>query len=423
LPRQEHGLFLWEPPAGVECDPGLADWLAQALELSPAERFANARDMLDALNALPLGRPSAAGVDLRAFEAYRSELIPMVVYPLLENLKQGHSHLYKSSVGGRPISVKVWYGRKPDPKRPEETHQLQMFLDKARLVKTQPCASLAEVIDFGISDAGTFLVQQWVEDQGLQEVAGACASGRQMLELCHQLVKATLHLHSLGLQHGDLHPGNVVLEGGVVRFIDAIDMVPGGGAAPYNPAYVPADHEAVALDQRDCYAVAKMCGELMDRREAWEACSPVMRRTAHPENRHFRPLRNCPPQRPRGGNAASGYALRSVPASHNRADNSFATTPDSSICCQQVVSEHLHGNTPSRPISLWPFSRLPVHQHRRGFGMWCEYESRVHPPASIRPEVRRWRLSPFFPCVGAGEGRCEGCRCARTAWQSMRRPF
>lgn len=274
LPRQEHGLFLWEPPAGVECDPGLAVWLAQALELSPAERFANARDMLDALNALPLGRPSAAGVDLRAFEAYRSELIPMVVYPLLENLKQGHSHLYKSSVGGRPISVKVWYGRKPDPKRPEETHQLQMFLDKARLVKTQPCASLAEVIDFGISDAGTFLVQQWVEGQDLQEVAGACASGRPMLELCHQLVKATLHLHSLGLQHGDLHPGNVVLEGGVVRFIDAIDMVPGGGTAPYNPAYAPADHEAVALDQRDCYAVAKMCGELMDRREAWEGLDP-----------------------------------------------------------------------------------------------------------------------------------------------------
>lgn len=270
LPRQEDGLFLWEAPTGVDCDPGVAAWFAQALELIPAERFANARAMLNALNALPLERPSAANVDLRVFEAYRSELIPMVVYPLLENLKQGHSHLYKSSVGGRSVSVKVWYGRKPDPKRPEETHQLQMFLDKARLVKTQPCASLAEVIDFGISDAGTFLVQQWVEGLDLLETGSACTSGRHVLELCHRLVKATLHLHSLGLQHGDLHPANVMVEGGTVRFIDAIDMVPGGGTAPYNPAYVPADHEAVALDQRDCYAVAKMCGELIDRIQAWE---------------------------------------------------------------------------------------------------------------------------------------------------------
>lgn len=274
LPPQEDGLVLWEPPAGVDCDPALAAWFAQSLELIPAERFANARAMLDALNVLPLVRPSAAGMDLRVFEAYRSELIPMVVYPLLENLKQGHSHLYKSCVGGRPVSVKVWYGRKPDPKRPEETHQLQTFLDKVRLVKTQPCASLADVVDFGISDAGTFLVQQWVEGQDLTEAGHACKSGRKVLELCHQLVKATLHLHNLGLQHGDLHPGNVMLEGGAVRFIDAIDMVPGGGAEPYNPAYVPTDYEAVALDQRDCYAVAKMCDELLDRAPEWEGLDP-----------------------------------------------------------------------------------------------------------------------------------------------------
>lgn len=270
LPRQQDGLILWEVPANVDCDTALAAWFSQALEWIPAERFANARTMLDALNALPLGKPSAAGVDLRAFEAYRSDLIPMVVYPLLENLKQGHNHLYKSSLGGRPVSVKVWYGRKPDPKRPEDTHQLQGFLDKARLVKTQPCPSLPEVIDFGISDAGTFLVQQWVEGPPLVEAAGACASGRELLGLCRVLVEATLHLHSLGLQHGDLHPGNVLLEGGAVRFIDSIDMLPGGGTAPFNPGYMPTDHEGIALDQRDCYAVAKMCGELLERMPAGE---------------------------------------------------------------------------------------------------------------------------------------------------------
>jgi len=275
LPRQMDNLYLWETSTDIECDPGVAAWFAKALELTPTERFAHARAMLDALNALPIGRPSVAGLDMRVFEAYRSEVIPTVVYRLMDHLKHGHSHLYKSEIGGRSVSVKIWYGRKPDPKRPEETHQLQVFLDKARLVKTQPCASLAEVIDFGISDAGTFLVQQWVEGLELAQAAQACTSARQVLELCHRLVKATLHLHGLGLQHEDLHPGNVLIEGEEVRFIDAIDMVAAGGVTPYNPAYTPVDHEAITPDQRDCYAVAKMCDELLDRVVAWDGLDPA----------------------------------------------------------------------------------------------------------------------------------------------------
>lgn len=270
LPRQMEGLFLWEPPEGTDCDPGLAAWFARAMDWVPSARFANARVMLDALNALPVGRSSRAEVDLHAFDAYRSEVMPMVAYPLEENIKQGHSHLYRSTVGGRPVSVKVWYGRRPDPKRPEETHALKMFLDKARLVQSQPCASLAPVVDFGISDAGTFLVQHWVEGQGLLDTGAACPAAREILTLCHQLVKATLHLHGLDLQHGDLHPGNVLVEGADVRFIDAIDMVQGGAADPHNPAYAPADHESVSPEQRDCYAVAKMCGEMLDGVASWE---------------------------------------------------------------------------------------------------------------------------------------------------------
>jgi hypothetical protein len=88
--------------------------------------------------------------------------------------------------------------------------------------------------------------------------------------MCNQLVKATLHLHGLDLQHGDLHPGNVLIEGEDVRFIDAIDMVQGGAAGPHNPAYAPVDHESVSPEQRDCYAVAKMCGELLERVSSWD---------------------------------------------------------------------------------------------------------------------------------------------------------
>lgn len=274
-PPQAEGIFQWEEPTDITCDPDLADWFAKALDLVPSARFPNARVMLDALNGLAIGRQPKGEVDMRAFEPYRSEIMPIVTYPLEENLKQGNSHLYRSTVGGRPVSVKIWYGRRPDPKRSEETHVLKAFLDKAWLIKTQPSTSLAPIVDFGISDAGTFLVQHWVDGHGIFEAGAACETASDILALCHQLVKATRHLHALDIQHGDLHPGNVLVESGEVRFIDAIDLLQVGGVEPHNIAYAPGDYGTVSPEQRDCYAVAKICAELLDCVSSWGETDPA----------------------------------------------------------------------------------------------------------------------------------------------------
>ncbi len=183
-PKQEDSLFVWNSPTDFEVDPQLSTWFETALDLIPAGRFSDARTMLNSFNTLSLGYPEKTGIDLRRFEPYRSELIPMVIYPIEENIKQGISHLYKSTFSGESVSVKVWYGRKPDIKRPEEALQLQNFLDKARLIKSQPCSSLAEVIDFGISDAGTYLVQKWLNGEFLNDAVKSCHVGRELILLC-----------------------------------------------------------------------------------------------------------------------------------------------------------------------------------------------------------------------------------------------
>ncbi|MGH2339596.1 hypothetical protein ACRB9V_22890 [Salmonella enterica subsp. enterica serovar Paratyphi A] len=183
-PKQEDSLFVWNSPTDFEVDPQLSTWFETALDLIPAGRFSDARTMLNSFNTLSLGYPEKTGIDLRRFEPYRSELIPMVIYPIEENIKQGISHLYKSTFSGESVSVKVWYGRKPDIKRPEEALQLQNFLDKARLIKSQPCSSLAEVIDFGVSDAGTYLVQKWLNGEFLNDAVKSCHVGRELILLC-----------------------------------------------------------------------------------------------------------------------------------------------------------------------------------------------------------------------------------------------
>ncbi|ENZ9664354.1 protein kinase domain-containing protein [Salmonella enterica] len=273
-PKQEDSLFVWNSPTDFEVDPQLSTWFETALDLIPAGRFSDARTMLNSFNTLSLGYPEKTGIDLRRFEPYRSELIPMVIYPIEENIKQGISHLYKSTFSGESVSVKVWYGRKPDIKRPEEALQLQNFLDKARLIKSQPCSSLAEVIDFGVSDAGTYLVQKWLNGEFLNDAVKSCHVGRELILLCKKIVRAVLHLHAMQLQHGDLHPNNILIEVGDVRFIDALDIPCSGENIIFTPAYVPTDYESLPMEERDCYAVAKVCNEILEHDVNWEGIDP-----------------------------------------------------------------------------------------------------------------------------------------------------
>ncbi|MFN0461465.1 protein kinase domain-containing protein [Salmonella enterica subsp. enterica serovar Infantis] len=159
-------------------------------------------------------------------------------------------------------------------KRPEEALQLQNFLDKARLIKSQSCSSLAEVIDFGISDAGTYLVQKWLNGEFLNDAVKSCHVGRELILLCKKIVRAVLHLHAMQLQHGDLHPNNILIEVGDARFIDALDIPCSGVNIIFTPAYVPTDYESLPMEERDCYAVAKVCNEILEHDVNWEGIDP-----------------------------------------------------------------------------------------------------------------------------------------------------
>jgi serine/threonine protein kinase len=249
----------------VDPDPfgiNISDWLKKALELLPADRFSNAREMLNALNAIRSDTDSKSGLDMRAFEPYRTDVLPTVVYRLEENIRQGHCHVYKSSISGQCVVVKIWYRLRPDPKRIEEGLGLLSFLEKARLVKGQRSDLVPEIVDFGISDAGTYLVQKCVQGRPLSEVLPEKRSAKETLQLCRTLLYATEHLHGLGFVHGDISPDNVFSDDGLIRFVDVVDVF-GNGTQPCSPAYAPPDYDSVPLVERDCFGVAKICEQLL----------------------------------------------------------------------------------------------------------------------------------------------------------------
>jgi Nuclease-related domain len=257
------GVFFWEridsEPFGIE----VSNWIRKSLEVVPIDRFADARGMLNALNAVKTDVDSRIGLDMRAFEPFRTDVLPTVIYRLEENIRQGHCHIYRSSVAGQSVIVKVWYQLRPDPKHVEEGHQLLAFLEKARLIKGQSADLVPEVIDYGISDAGTFLVQQCIPGNPLTELISNKRSTKEALQLCRSLLYAIDHLHGLGFEHGDISPDNILYDDGLIRFVDVLDIFP-GGARPHNPRYSPVQYESVPLLELDCFAIAKICEELLE---------------------------------------------------------------------------------------------------------------------------------------------------------------
>jgi serine/threonine protein kinase len=257
------GIHIWKPLDSDPYDHRLESWLAKALDLVPGDRYANAREMLNSLNAVTVLSGSQPVVDLKDFTPYETELLPNVAYPLEQNLKQGRTHVYQSTIGDQTVCVKIWYGLRPDPRHLGETHRLLEFLHRIRLLKNQPCENTPEIHDFGLSPAGVFIVTEWVTGESLKELMKAGRSTRDALGICRLLIRAVEHLHALLLTHGDLSPGHILLHNEIIRFIDLVDFFPNEDIQPHNTAYAPIDVENTTTSERDCYAAAKLCAELL----------------------------------------------------------------------------------------------------------------------------------------------------------------
>jgi hypothetical protein len=130
-----------------------------------------------------------------------------------------------------------------------------------------------------------YVVQRWVEGMSVASVARGLRNGSvrgpspKLVALCRRVLEAYVALHRLGVVHGDVHPGNIIVEdGGAVTLIDFGLAVctglaglppPTGGAVPqyFDPEYCAAVRRgarpspATALSEQ--YALGALCFLLM----------------------------------------------------------------------------------------------------------------------------------------------------------------
>jgi serine/threonine protein kinase len=261
-PPRLRDVYVWTPRVDKDFGSALDAVLAKALDHEPSRRFANAREMLDAVNAATAS-PTQQAIDLSRFEAYRAAG-KQRDYEEAEVLTDEDDLLFYRSKGAEgDLAVKVWIGIEPDARKPDLSLRLLAFLERARVLKSCALPGLPRIIDFGLSRRSLLLVSEWVDGLELKDWLTKDPPIEQRLAIASMLVDTLARIHALEVAHGDVHPGNVIVAStGQAYFIDAFDFRRETGEA-YTTAYLPPTYKSMMPMERDRYGVAAVIAEIL----------------------------------------------------------------------------------------------------------------------------------------------------------------
>jgi serine/threonine protein kinase len=265
-PQQNDDLYSWQPVDDDIFDGKFNSWFEKSMDWTAKNRFKNAREMLDIFNRVKIN--DSQDIDFKSFEVFRTDDIPMIIYPCSDNIKQGQCHIYRSKNTQNDVIVKIWYGVVPASDKANINFSLFRFLNTLFSLKNNSTIYfIPKIIDFGISPAGTFFVQEYIEGQDFDDYfQDVELSLEEKISLSIKLIDMVLYLHDINIYHGDLHPKNILITNieDVVKLY-LIDMVEycENNINPCNTAYAPINYETAQPCEIDYYAIAALICDIL----------------------------------------------------------------------------------------------------------------------------------------------------------------
>jgi serine/threonine protein kinase len=246
----------------------LDTWFQRTLSWDIADRWENAEQMLDALNDIPLS-PEHTVISLSSFDYFQANTRLRDYEELEEPVENGNQEVFKGMREEVVCLIKVWYGMRPDMSKPSLNHSLLRFLEKARAIQFNPSQWLPRVIDVGLFNKGMLFAREWLDFPTLKEWHEIEHSMEERLNLSLDLLNGLERLHSIHLQHGDIHPGNLLVrpagegrEMPSIVFIDSPDFKDGTEQL-VTTRYAPANYDRISIDERDRYAAVLVICEIL----------------------------------------------------------------------------------------------------------------------------------------------------------------
>src|SRR3546814_7724376 len=123
----------------------------------PADRFANAVELDDALGAVIF--PPVPVVDQSRLDTYQVSTLPFFLWPQGGDVAQNERCVaYPSGSDDDRMFVKVWTAIRRGQSAAVDIAMLAMF-DAVSRLRLKPAAGLPHYVDAGLSQAGTFIVR------------------------------------------------------------------------------------------------------------------------------------------------------------------------------------------------------------------------------------------------------------------------
>jgi len=238
-----------------------ADVLRKAVSEMPSERFSNAGEMQSALNNAQPVEEVIQLFDDSALDKYRKKLNLYKVYCEDEEISSDElKEIYRS--GDRLI--KIWNNVNANNDQ-AGVFQCMSFIEKIEKINAVSPEYLSTIHDYGITHKSElFLVQNYIDEESWEAWSQKDLSIEIRLAAIQTLIHDIEHLHGIGLNHGDLHPGNILIQsdGEDIRvvLIDTPDFT-GSFDVARNHRYSPEYIETATADERDNFAVMRISAE------------------------------------------------------------------------------------------------------------------------------------------------------------------
>ncbi|WP_224552835.1 AAA domain-containing protein [Pectobacterium versatile] len=237
------------------------NWYSYVLLDAVAAKFASATEFFDVLKqAEPAGK-AIPTFDDTELDPYRHAINHSRQYREDDDflVETSDKEVYIS--GGRV--VKAWLNVGGQGDDPSVNFQVMKFLKQVEQLSLVKPTYLPEIREFGIASKSSSLYMVTDQVQG-ETWDKMLVPDDEKVDLIDKFVAAVEHLHGLGVSHGDIHPGNVMLgtQSRSLFLIDIPDFSPSGDETKnhnYSPEYI----DNCTSFERDNYAVMKMSCELL----------------------------------------------------------------------------------------------------------------------------------------------------------------
>jgi hypothetical protein len=257
-PKLEGGVPDWKKREGFE---EYHQWFEKALSWEPSERFANAKEMLDALNEISTDRDESIDISDQ-ISIYKKNEVIMAKYRVDNTIKNPPpAMVYKSERDNWTVLVKCW--KIANDREIHKNIDIYNFFETVEKYKRIQSDYLAKIIDHGFDQLNNiFIVQEFYDGVTLSEFNDTDSLNLKA-SIALKVVEGVEKLHQNKIYHRDIRMENIVFvrspNGIDPKIIDAIEYM----KRDYCQNYCPKDYEYISLEERDVYATALVVCEIL----------------------------------------------------------------------------------------------------------------------------------------------------------------